>query len=168
MPNLSTPNAANPLQFTDSNGTTVFFANQAALTSFTQLVNRFHIPQGGITQRGIGRNPYVSRIDFQFAQEVPVPFVHDQKVVFTLDIANIGNLINHQWGAIKEYGGSRSGVPIVNVQCASSTGVVSGSGSPVCSSYRYSYTTVSAASAATPTIDPNTLYSVVFGVKYKF
>ncbi len=168
VPNLGAPNAANPLQFTAPNGTTVFFADQKTLTSFTDLVNRFHIPQGGIAPRGVGQQPYVSRIDFQFAQEVPVPFLHDHKVIFTLDIANLGNLINSRWGAIKEYGGSRSGVPIINVQCANSTGAVSGSGSPVCASYRYSYTTVNAAAAATPTIDPNTLYSVVFGIKYKF
>ncbi len=168
IPNLSAPDPANPLKFTGPDGATVFFANTAALTSFTQLVQRFQIPQGGIAPRGVGQNPYVSRIDLQLAQELPIPYLRDHRLVFTLDFANLGNLIDHSWGVIKEYGGSRAGVPIVNVQCASSTGIASGSGSPVCSSYRYSYTTVNAASAATATIDPNTLYSVVFGIKYKF
>lgn len=173
IPNLSAPTPGSPLHFTSPSGTTVFFADQKTLTSFTQLVNRFNIPQGGIVPRGVGRNPTVSRIDFQFAQEVPVPYLHDHKVVLTLDIANLGNLIDHTWGVIKEYGGSRAGVPIVNAQCADAAGKLPGnkaptSSTPVCASYLYSYATVNAASAATATIDTNTLYSVVFGVKYKF
>lgn len=167
VPNLSTPNAANALQFTDNKGATVFFDSQKSLTSFTQLVKFFNIPQGGIVPRGVGHNPDVTRFDLQFEQDIPTP-IRGHKLIATLDIANIGNLIDHNWGVVKEYGNSRAGVPIVNVQCADATGKASGSGSPVCAAYRYSYTTVNAANAATPSIDANSLYSIVIGLKYKF
>ncbi len=168
VPNLSSPVAGNPLEFTSSKGTTVFFDSQASLNSFTQLVRRFGIPQGGIVPRGVGHNPDVFRLDFQWSQEVPVPLLHGHRLIATLDIANLPNLIDSKWGVVKEYGGSRNGVSLVNVQCATASGQAVANSNPTCAAYRYSYSTVSPTSAASPTVDPNSLFSVVFGLKYKF
>jgi hypothetical protein len=171
VPNLAAPDPANPLKFT-SNGTTVFFDSQASLVKFQALVNRFGLAQGRILPRGVGRNPDVSRIDFQYAQEIPAPF-RGHSMLLTLDIANVGNLLNKRWGVVKEYTGSRSGGQLVNAQCADASGVVptanNGVNPAACASYRYSYTTVNPTALATPTIDQNaSLWAVEVGLKYRF
>ncbi len=166
VPNLGSPDASNPLKFTTS-GTTVIFDSAASLAKFKALVAQFNLPQGKIVPKGFGRNPSVSRIDMQLAQEVPTPVLGS--VLFTLDIANLGNLINKKWGVVREYTNSRSGGVVVNAQCADSAGNAVPASSPICQTYRYSYATASPTALAVPTVDPGaSLWSIVFGIKYKF
>jgi len=150
-----------------TNGTTVYFDSAASLAKFSALVKQFGLPQGGILPKGVGRNPSVSRFDLQLAQEFPTPIL-GHKVLLTLDIANLGNLLNSHWGVVKEYTNSRAGGVLVNAQCADANGVAIKGASAVCASYLYSYQTANAATLATPTVDPNSLYSVVIGLKYRF
>jgi hypothetical protein len=167
VPSLASADPTNPLKFT-TNGTTVFFDSQASLTKFKALVSQFNLPQGGIVKRGFGRNPDVNRIDFQYAQDIPLP-IRGQSVMFTADITNLGNLLNKKWGVVKEYSNSRAGGLVVNAQCADASGVVAAAGSPVCASYRYSYTTVNPTTLATPVLDQTaSLWSIQFGLKYRF
>ncbi|MBB5747168.1 TonB-dependent receptor [Brevundimonas variabilis] len=168
IPNLSSPDAANPLRFVDSNGVTVFFDSQVSVDRLKALVAQFDLPQGRIVPRGFGRNPDVDRFDFQYSQEIPSP-IRGNSLLFTVDVANIGNLINEDWGVVKEFSNSRSGGAVVNAQCATASGVAAGNASPVCAAYRYSYTTVSPTTLATPTVDQQaSLWSVVLGLKYRF
>jgi hypothetical protein len=168
IPNLNSPDPLNPLHFVDQNGVSVFFDSQTSVDRLKALVNQFGLPMGGILKRGIGRNPDVSRFDFQFAQEIPSP-VRGNSLLFTVDVANLGNLINNKWGVVKEYSTSRSGAAIVNAQCALANGAAAGVASPICASYRYSYTTANATTTATPTVDQAaSLWSVVVGIKYRF
>jgi len=168
VPNLGTPDPTNPLKFT-TNGTTVYFANAAALAQFKSLVNLFGLPQGQIVPKGYGQNPHVDRIDFQYAQEIPSP-VHGNSLLFTVDVSNLGNLINKKWGVVKEYSNSRAGTSLVNVTCGDISGAAPTAANPsVCSSYVYSYSTVSAATASKPIVDTvGSLWSVELGLKYKF
>lgn len=168
IPNLNSPDPTNPLRFVDQNGVTVFFDSQTSVDRLKALVSQFGLPQGRIVPRGFGRNPDVDRFDFQYSQEIPSP-IRGNSLLFTVDVANVGNLINNDWGVVKEYSGSRSGGAVINAQCATSTGVAAGTASPVCASYRYSYTTVSPTTLATPTVDQQaSLWSVVLGLKYRF
>lgn len=179
IPQLANPVAGNPLMFTTPNPqapggvTTVVFDTQASLDKFKGLVSYFGLPQGKVVPRGFGVNPQVNRIDFQFAQEFPSP-IKGHELLFTMDIANLGNLLNHNWGVVREYGGltSRAGTPIINVQCANSTGVASSATDPTasCATYRYSYTgTANPNTAATPIVDAQaSQWSIEFGLKYKF
>ena len=170
IPNLSAPDAANPLKFTSPNGTTVYFASAAALAQFKSLVNQFHLPQGGIVPKGFGQNPHVDRIDFQYAQEIPGP-LPGHRLEFTVDVTNLGNLINKKWGVVKEFSNSRAGLPIVNVSCADASGSAPTAANPAaCASYVYSYQTVNAATNSKPTIvdTVGSLWSVELGLKYKF
>jgi hypothetical protein len=169
VPNLSSPDPTNPLKFTTGT-TTVFFDSAASLAKFQALVNQFGLPQGKIVPRGFGKNPSVTRVDLQFAQEVPVP-IEGHSILVTLDIANLGNLLNKKWGVVKEYTGARAGGVIVNASCATATGAAVPAGSPVCAAYRYSYTTSTASpsTVATPTVDPiASLWSIELGLKYRF
>lgn len=172
VPNLSSPDPSNPLKFT-SNGTVVYFDSAASLAKFKALVAQFKLPQGGIVPRGFGTNPYVNRFDFQYAQEIPLPNLpyplRHNKLVFTLDVQNLGNLLNRHWGVVKEFTNARAGGVLVNAQCADTAGNAAGAASPVCASYRYSYTSASPTSLAVPTIDQiSSLYTVIAGLKYKF
>jgi hypothetical protein len=169
VPNLSNPDPANPLKFTN-NGTTVIFDSAASLAKFQALVNKFHLPQGTIVPRSFGKNPYVNRFDFQYALDIPLPYgLRNNKLLFTVDIQNLGNLLNHKWGVVKEYTNARAGGVLVNAQCADANGVAAGAGSATCATYRYSYTTASPTALAVPTIDQiSSLYTVEFGLKYKF
>ncbi|MBU4433255.1 MAG: TonB-dependent receptor [Alphaproteobacteria bacterium] len=168
IPNLNSPDAANPLKFTDSRGTTVYFDSAASVAKLKALVNQFDLPMGKIVPRGFGKNPDVDRFDFQYAQEIPVP-IQGHSLLFTVDIANLGNLLNKKWGVVQEYSNSRSGGVVVNAQCAKADGTVAGNADATCAAYRYSYTTASPTSLATPTVDQNaSLWSVGLGLKYRF
>ncbi len=162
---FSTPNALAP-----GGATTVVFANQQTLDQFKALVNYFGLPTG-IVKRGFGVNPQINVMSFQYAQEFPSP-IKGHSLLLTVDIANLGNLINHNWGVVREYGGltSRAGTTIINAQCADATGAASGTTSPVCSTYRYSYSNASTPqNAAIPIVDAQaSQWSIQFGLKYKF
>ena len=167
VPNLSSPDPANPLKFT-TNGTTVIFDSAASVTKMKALVDKFGLPSGKIVPRGFGRNPEVNRLDFQYAQDIPTP-IRGHSMLFTLDIANLGNLLNKNWGVVKEYTGSRSGGAVVNAQCADVNGAAAGAASATCATYRYSYTTVNPTTLATPTIDQQaSLWAIEIGLKYRF
>ncbi|WP_297514506.1 TonB-dependent receptor [uncultured Caulobacter sp.] len=169
IPNLNSPDAANPLKFVGPTGATVFFDSQASVDKMKALVKQFNLPMGQIVPRGYGKNPSVNRIDFQYAQDIPVPMLEGHSLQFTVDIQNLGNLLNKKWGVVKEYTNSRSGGVVVNAQCAKADGTVAGAADPTCAAYRYSYTTASPTTLATPTVDQAaSLWSVGFGLKYRF
>lgn len=168
IPNLASPDASNPLKFVSPTGTTVFFDSQLSVDRLKALVKQFDLPMGQIVPRGHGKNPDVDRFDFQYAQEIPVP-IQGHSLLFTVDIQNLGNLLNRKWGVVKEYTNSRSGGVVVNAQCARADGVAAGAADPTCVAYRYSYATASPATLATPTVDQAaSLWSVGFGLKYRF
>jgi len=168
IPNLNSPDAGNPLKFTDARGTTVYFDSAASVAKLQALVKQFDLPMGKIVPRGFGKNPDVDRFDFQYSQELPVP-IEGHSLLFTVDIANLGNLLNKKWGVVKEYSNSRSGGVVVNAQCAKADGTTAGNADATCAAYRYSYTTASPTSLATPTVDQNaSLWSVGLGLKYRF
>lgn len=169
VPNLNAPDPANPLKFT-TNGTTVIFDSAASLAKFQALVNQFHLPQGTIVPRSFGKNPWVNRFDFQYALDIPLPYgLKNNKLLFTVDVQNVGNLLNKNWGVVKEYTNARAGGVLVNAQCADAAGVVATAASAVCATYRYSYASASPTALATPTVDQiSSLYTIEFGLKYKF
>lgn len=177
VPQLANPTTPGGLIFDTPNPnapggvTRVAFDSAASLATFKGVVNYFGLPQGKVTPRGFGMNPTVNRIDFQFAQEFPSP-IKGHELLFTMDIANLGNLLNHNWGVVREYGGltSRAGTSLVNVQCADSSGAAAAAGSPTCAAYRYSYTgTANPGTAAVTTVDTQaSQWTIEFGLKYKF
>ncbi len=55
------------------------------------------VPSNSSTSR------WVNNFDLRISQEIP-SFVQGQKGEFTFDIMNVGNLLNKNWGLIKDYG----------------------------------------------------------------
>ncbi|HTD05432.1 MAG TPA: Oar protein, partial [Undibacterium sp.] len=63
---------------------------------------------GGVTGRNTSFSPWTNSFDLRLSQEVPGLFAGN-KGVFTLDLQNVGNLINRNWGRINEIAFSSSG-----------------------------------------------------------
>ena len=95
------PSATN-IVFRDLNGNGS--ADEAA--AFWAIVNanpelRRHI--GGVVERNEASAPFVNQFDLRLSQELPV-FFGDNKFIVTLDVLNVGNLLNKKWGRIDEIG----------------------------------------------------------------
>jgi len=63
---------------------------------------------GGVVERNSAYAPWTNNFDVRISQELP-GFFDGNKVVMTLDILNIGNLINKDWGHIDEIGFNSNG-----------------------------------------------------------
>ncbi|HSW09261.1 TonB-dependent receptor [Aquabacterium sp.] len=64
--------------------------------------------RGGVVKRNGSRSPFVNSFDVRMSQEVP-GFTAGHKGVFTVDILNIGNLIDKRWGRTDEVGFQSAG-----------------------------------------------------------
>jgi hypothetical protein len=58
---------------------------------------------GQVVPANTGRAAWVNNFDLRFSQEVP-GFMRGHKGELTLDIMNVGNLLNKKWGLIDDYG----------------------------------------------------------------
>ena len=56
---------------------------------------------GSPTRRNIGTSPWNNQIDIRLQQEIPLGFGETRLEVF-LDIQNLGNLLNKEWGQVQE------------------------------------------------------------------
>ncbi|MDR7050546.1 hypothetical protein J2X54_003027 [Duganella sp. 3397] len=103
--------AGNDLMFIPSapgSGQVVFAGdtptNNANETKFWGIVNgnkALKQAAGGVIGRNTDFSPWTNSFDMRIAQEVP-SFFSGHKAVFTLDIFNVGNLLNKKWGRINE------------------------------------------------------------------
>lgn len=165
IPQTATASGSDPLLFV-TNGVTTKFASATELARFQAIVNKFGL-QPGIVTKGMKRNPDVKRFDLHVSQELPMPWFDGHKVSATLDIFNVGNLLNRKWGVVGEYGSDgRQGAPMFKVACADATGNAVAADSPICASYRIS--NVSTTFNNLTVNQSATLYSVMIGLKYSF
>ena len=58
---------------------------------------------GSILPRNTQRNPWYSKLDFRFTQEIP-GLMDGHKGLFTFDITNLTNLLNNKWGRFEQTG----------------------------------------------------------------
>lgn len=165
IPQTATPMAGNALGFV-TDGVPVYFATAADLSNLQKIVDKFDLSTG-IQGKGGVRNPGMKRFDLHVAQTLPMPWFDGHRVVFTMDVFNLGNLLNKKWGTVAEYGSDgRQGAPVYRVACADANGVQSATSSTVCASYRIS--NVSTTMTTATVNQAATLYSVMFGLKYSF
>lgn len=57
--------------------------------------------RGQILPRNASRDPWYHRLDLKFAQDIPLPALKNAKVQLTLDITNLLNMFNKEWGVYK-------------------------------------------------------------------
>lgn len=94
-------------------------ATAAQIAAFHEFISNDPYLQGrrgGVTERNANRYSWVNTFDVSFQQELP-GFFRGHKSVVRLDVYNVGNLINRDWG--QTYGGTFSDNTRQLVQLAS-------------------------------------------------
>lgn len=122
---------------------------------------------GKIVPRNAFNNPDVTTVDIRISQELPAFFPNGAKLELYMDIENLGNLLNDEWGVVEQYDFYR-GVPVVNVQCGAG-------GAAACAApgATYTYSGTGAGGAFQQPVKPflrseNSLWQIKIGAKYKF
>lgn len=59
---------------------------------------------GGAAPRNSSKSPDVTRFDLRIAQELPAFFPNGARLEAYMDIENLGNLLNDEWGVIQQVG----------------------------------------------------------------
>lgn len=113
---------------------------------------------GSTAPQNAGRAAWVNTFDVRFSQELP-GFFKGHKSEIWLDIQNVGNLLNKDWGHIYDYGF------FANQRVLSSPGMYNGK-------YVYTFTTPDAPTVANADADGFNMgvsqWSMQLGFRYKF
>lgn len=78
-------------------------AQEAAFWDFIYSNDYLNTNRGSVADRNGARSPWVNTFDLRVRQELP-GFWEGHKSEIVLDIINVGNLINKDWGHVEEYG----------------------------------------------------------------
>lgn len=84
----------------------VVFRNQAEEAAFFSYVSSdeyLRSRRGSVAERNAANSKWVNQFDLHISQELPGFFAGNKAELF-LDILNVGNLINKDWGQIEEIG----------------------------------------------------------------
>ncbi|MEO6717253.1 MAG: TonB-dependent receptor, partial [Novosphingobium sp.] len=155
-------------------------ANNAAL--FDDYINRSGLSQyrGQIAPRNAFRSAWVTKIDLSISQEIPI--IGRAKLKLFADIENFTNLLNKNWGQIREYAFPYAIAP-VQVSCLTApvaTGTAPGTATAAnagqaCAQYRYTPNQTAVVGGVTQFTDPTdaiypnqSLYSIRIGVRFSF
>lgn len=115
--------------------------------------------QGRIAPKNIGQSPRYNKLDLSLRQEVP--FVFGGKIELLADIENVLNLIDSDWGTIRQVGFPYYGT-LVNVSCVAQ-------GTNGCAQYQYSNRSGTTFAAPAEAVQLNgSLWAVRFGVRVSF
>ncbi|MDC7677100.1 TonB-dependent receptor [Asticcacaulis machinosus] len=131
--------------------------NVAAFNTYLQETGLIKYA-GSISPRNAFKSPDLTTVDLHLAQELPAFFPNGSKLEAYLDIRNLGNLLNDEWGVLEQYSFPyfRNEVVARNCQVASCT---AGTGN----FYQYDSFT-----KRQPSVNVRSVYQVKVGVSYKF
>ena len=99
------PRDANDIILTNSAGTADLPKTDVAYTQLMSFVNSdkyLSANKGKISDRSGPREPWAHSIDLRLAQDIPLVAQHSLQI--TVDILNVLNLLNSDWGWIKNTG----------------------------------------------------------------
>ncbi|QBG99519.1 TonB-dependent receptor [Xanthomonas oryzae] len=97
---------ANDLLYIPKGRGDVLFGSAAEENAFWNYVNNdqyLSTHQGQLAGRNAVRNSWVNQFDLHIEQELP-GFFDGNKAQIWLDVMNVGNLLNKNWGRVDEYG----------------------------------------------------------------
>ncbi|MBV1688617.1 TonB-dependent receptor [Novosphingobium sp. G106] len=164
---------------TGINDPKVSYANATDAQLFDDYLNKTGLSKyrGQIAPRNAFRSAWVTRLDLHFAQELPT-FVGDAKFQLFMDIENFTNLLNKNWGQIREYAFPYSVSP-VQVTCLTTpvaTGTAPGAATAqnagqACQQYRYTANQTSGGQFTAPTdtiYAKQSLYAIRIGARISF
>lgn len=155
------------------NDARVSFDTAASEAKFNALVDELGLGKfrGRIVPKNSQQSPDVFKVDLHVSQEVPT-FVGNSKIKLFADIENVLNLIDSDWGSLRQVSFPQTAA-IADIQCLSvptptgtapAAGVVNTSSTQPCTQFRYS-----AVNAPTlTTFSRQSLYQIRVGVKFEF
>ncbi|MCJ7526181.1 MAG: TonB-dependent receptor [Candidatus Aminicenantes bacterium] len=107
------PNSLNEVIMVDSKGVTL--ADQPTawnnLNVYIDGDPALVAARGTIIERNASREPWNHGLDARLAQDIPVPGLKDHRLQITLDIVNLLNLFNKDWGKL-QYVSNQNDTPI--------------------------------------------------------
>lgn len=156
------------------NDSRVSFDSAASETAFNALVANLGLERfrGRIVPKNSQSSPDFFKVDLNISQEIPVPLWSGAKIRLFADIENVLNLIDSDWGSLRQVGFPYN-AGLVNVQCLSTAtatgtapgaGVVNTSPTQACAQYRY-------ANVRNPNenlVSRVSLYGIRVGVRFSF
>jgi outer membrane receptor for ferrienterochelin and colicin len=154
--------------------TTVTQTAAQAQAGLEALINNTNLKnfRGQIAPKNIARNRAFTRIDLHLEQEVPT-FVGKSKISIFADIENLPNLLNKDWGGLRQFGFPYT-ASAVRVQCLQ-TAVATGT-TPTAAQFSTTAATPCAQYRYTAYRDPNesalvfnqSLYLIRLGARFTF
>lgn len=143
-----------------ANDPLVAFDSAASKTAFDNLVTSLGLEKyrGSVVPKNSQQSPDVFKVDLHVSQEIPLPSVLGAEPKFELfaDIENVLNLIDKDWGALRQVGFPYTST-LVEAACVAN-------GSNPCATYRYS--NVQAPNEGLQT--RQSLYGIRVGAKVRF
>lgn len=128
--------------------------------------------RGQIAPKNIARSRAFTRIDLHLEQEIPT-FIGDSRISLFADINNLPNLINKDWGGLRQLGFPQAAA-LVNVQCVTAAGVVIAPGTqvgtatnPANGCVRYQYSNFRAPNDSSLNVTQS-LYAIRLGARFTF
>ncbi|WP_010545111.1 TonB-dependent receptor [Sphingomonas elodea] len=102
----------------------VQYDSEATKNALESLINSTALKnyRGQIAPKNIARNRAFTQIDLHLEQEIPT-FVGRSRLSVFADINNVPNLINKNWGGLRQFGFPYAGA-VVTVNCVNTAGVV--------------------------------------------
>ncbi len=164
---LYVPDIKGDTNTTDLDIGLVRFATAGDRDRFLGYVQQFGLANNKILEKNSNTNKDVSRLDLQVSQELPSLW-EGHKFKLQFDVKNVLNLIDRDWGRVREYGtGSTGGggEVLARAQCADAAGAAVPTTSAVCSRYIYS----NVPTTVTPfTSTLNSLWYAQVTLRYEF
>lgn len=124
--------------------------------------------QGQVAPKNIAKTPWVHKLDLAVRQQVPIVF--GGKIELSMEMENVLNFIDKDWGTIRQVGFPYT-APLVNVRCLTTPGVAgsTATGSQPCAQYLYENRSGSTFRAPVEATNINgSLWGVRFGVRVVF
>jgi hypothetical protein len=155
-------------QFTASGKTFTVAEQEAAWEAFIKQDKYLSANRGKYAERGAAFKPMVHRFDFSIAQEFGVNVAGTRNAIqLRLDILNIGNLLNKDWGIGQNYVAESFGnsLPLI-LRPAAAGGAYDAEGKPIYRLANIGDKLISESFVKTAFVSD--VYRIQFGVRYIF
>jgi len=154
------PGCASTASFSSANAAAAAFAAATEAIIESEGLDRY---RGKIVPRNSGRSPWVTSLDLRLAQEIPI--FRKTRGVVSLDVENLANLINNDWGQVSQVSFIYV-APVLDVNRIATTGCPGGAAS--C----YVYRPRAGATGPTPPLNSltalNSVWRVQLGLRFEF
>jgi hypothetical protein len=107
------PASINEVIMVDTKGV-VLADQQAAWDLFNEYIEgdpALVAARGSIIERNASREPWYHTLDARLAQDIPLPVLTDHRLQVTLDIVNLLNMLNSEWGKL-QYVSNQNDTPV--------------------------------------------------------